>query len=98
MHCPLLGQIDWVFAQLAVQDDMKRKVGISVIVILLTCFEQFREGSVARDHASPSGMPPGMSCGHCQYVKYDHHGYYFITMQMLLPLSRILGSLDVAPV
>jgi len=41
MHCPLLGKIIWVFAQLASQDGMQHKVGISVIVLLLTCFEQF---------------------------------------------------------
>ena len=53
---------------------------------------------VAMDHESPSGMPPGMSCRRSQYVKNGACWRTTFTMQMLLPFSRILGSLDVAPV
>jgi hypothetical protein len=35
---------------------------VMIFVTLPTSFEHCQGKGVARDHASPSGMPPGMSC------------------------------------
>lgn len=48
-------------------------------------------------HSLFSGMPPGMSCSGVS-MDWRRVEYGVCTMQMLLPLSRILGSLVCAPV
>jgi hypothetical protein len=68
-------QMGWSLAQLPGEDDVQQSVGLMDFVTLPTCFELFRGTSVARDHASPSGMPPGMSWALSERARNCHEEY-----------------------
>jgi hypothetical protein len=59
------GQMSWYSVKLPGEGDVQSDLGLSVVVNIPSWCKLCQEKSVAVDHESPSGMPPGMSYNYC---------------------------------